>query len=497
MFARRKQTSKHNETMSSILAQFGISLSTLSITPSAEAYYRVIEALFFLLIIYLALTRAYLPWKVREAIPANTAASKLASWRPAPLATPLPPSVRAQQPLDINILSVDGANITLDASHLSTDSPTTTALNFATNDFLGLHAKRSIREAARIAMRDYGCGACGPRGFYGTTDLHLQCEHRVATFCDSSSAILYSFGAATANSTIPAFCKRGDIVVVDDSINFVLYSGVRLSRANMLTFEHNNMNSLEAVLKSVCEKHVDKAAVQRRFIVVEAIYANSGDLSPLDEIARLKDQYRFRLLLDESYSIGVLGHSGRGALQHFDVPRKRVEIATADLGNAIASVGGICVGNAEVVEHQRLSGAGYCFSASQPPFLAAAATAAMDVVENEGESLISRLRSRVKLFRDMVDVGQLKKAGWYLDGHPVSPMIFARRYDDNANPRIFTDLQERCLEDGILVARPVYSTDELKLPKHAVKITISAVHSDEMIRKAAQVLMHNLLDVGA
>ncbi|KAI0562151.1 serine palmitoyltransferase LCB1 subunit [Gracilaria domingensis] len=403
-------------------------------------------------------------------------------------------------PLDVNIVAVNGATVTIDntTASPSAEDPEhpreqTSVLNFATNDFLGLHSSRVVKEAARMAMRDYGCGACGPRGFYGTTDLHLQCEHQVAKFCNSSNAILYSFGAATSNSTIPAFCKRGDVVVVDEHINFALYSGVKLSRANMITFRHNDMASLEAVLKDVCQKYEDKNHVQRRFIVVEAIYANSGHVAPLDRIVALKNKYKFRLLLDESFSIGVLGNGGRGALQQFGIARNDVEICTADLGNAIASVGGFCVGNTEVVEHQRLSGAGYCFSASQPPFLAAAATAALSVVEQEGESLVSRLRCNVKLMKSLMDMAQLKEAGWYIDGDELSPFLFARRYDDDADGKLFTDVQKRCLNDGILVSRPVYCEDELKVPKDAVKITVSAIHSEEMIRTAAEVLMRNLL----
>eukprot|EP00178_Gracilaria_changii_P020285 TRINITY_DN588_c0_g2_i1.p1 TRINITY_DN588_c0_g2~~TRINITY_DN588_c0_g2_i1.p1 ORF type:complete len:549 (+),score=123.52 TRINITY_DN588_c0_g2_i1:181-1647(+) len=482
---------------SSQLALFQALSSHLYFTPSADTYYRVIEALFFLLILYLALTRAYLPWKLRHAVPPTAAASKLASWRPAPLAAPLPDAVRHKLPLDVNIVAVQGASVTIQTSPATDAQPQqqlARVLNFATNDFLGLHSSQEVKHAARAAMRDYGCGACGPRGFYGTTDLHLQCEHQLAHFCDSSNAILYSFGAATSNSTIPAFCKRGDIVLVDRQINFALYSGVKLSRANMITFEHNDMRSLEHALKQVCHTSRDKSATQRRFIIVEAIYANSGHVAPLHRIVALKNKYKFRLLLDESFSIGVLGDSGRGALQQFGVQRSDVEICTADLGNAIASVGGFCVGNAEVVEHQRLSGAGYCFSASQPPFLAAAATAALRVVEQQGESLVCRLRSNIKLMKSLLHEAPLKNAGWYIDGHQLSPLLFARRIDDDADATLFTQVQKRCLEDGILISRPVYCHDELSVPKDALKITVSAIHSEQMIRNAAEVLMRHLLD---
>ncbi|CAN8074290.1 unnamed protein product [Agarophyton chilense] len=469
-------------------------LDRIRLPPAADAFHHVLEALFLLLVLYLALTRAYQPWKLRHAVPPTDAATKLAAWRPAPLAAPLSPRHAARLPLDLSLLTSVGPTLTLDVpSPRGRGRSHAHALDFATNDFLGLRSHRAVKRAAADAMRDYGCGACGPRGFYGTTDLHLQCEHDIAHFCRASNAILYSFGAATANSTIPAFCKRGDVVVVDSHINFALYSGVKLSRANMLTFEHNNMPSLEAALKRVCQHHHHKNHTQRRFIVVEAIYANSGHMAPLHHIVALKNKYKFRILVDESFSLGVLGNTGRGALQHFNIQRTDVEITTADLGNAMASVGGFCVGNTEVVEHQRLSGAGYCFSASQPPFLAAAATAALTVVQQEGESLVSRLQHNITLMQSLLDERQLNKAGWYIDGDQCSPMLFVRRSEQHSDPELFTRVQKQCLDNGILVARPVYCADELTVPKHSLKITVSAIHSRDMIRSAARVLMRHLL----
>lgn len=110
--------------------------------------------------------------------------------------------------------------------------------------------------------------------------------------------------------------------------------------------------------------------MNRRFIIVEGIYANTGDLAPLAAIKQLKEQYKYRLLVDESMSLGVLGATGRGATEHYGLSPEDSEIIGASLGNAVASIGGFCAGEREIVDHQRLSGLGYCFSASLPPYLA-------------------------------------------------------------------------------------------------------------------------------
>lgn len=361
----------------------------------------------------------------------------------------------------------------------------------ATCNFLGLLRDPAVEERCLSTMETYGCGACGPRGFYGTTDVHLDCEERLARFSDTETAILYSFGAATGNSTIPAFCKRGDLVVCDDALNFTLQLGVNLSRAEVRWFRHNDMEDLERVLKEAVkgdESNPGRKKVQRRIVIVEGIYQNVGDVCPLDQVVELKNKYLFRVMLDESFSLGVLGKSGKGALEHFGIDRNLVDIATADLGNAVAAVGGYCVGGWDVVNHQRLSGAGYCFSASQPPFLATAATVALEILEQRGEPLIAKLRANIATFRQALGVAELKNAGWYVDGHHLSPLMHVRSFDDTLPLITFTKIQEKCLEKGLLIARPVYTPSEVNMPKPCVRITISVVHSTQDLEHAAQII---------
>lgn len=462
------------------------SLATSLNLSTADIYYHAIEAFFLLLVIYLALTRAYKPWNRGTSANKLTdaqIAAKLASWTPAPLAAPLPQSVRDSLPLDLNLDILPSGRLHVNGN----DS----VLDFATCNFLGLRRDRAIEERCLNTMRTYGLGACGPRGFYGTTDVHLECEDALADFSGTESAILYSFGAATGNSTIPAFCKRGDLIVADDACNFTLQVGLNLCRAEVRRFTHNDMHDLERILKDVTaadDANPARRKTQRRIILVEGIYQNVGDLCPLDRVIELKEKYLFRVMVDESFSLGVLGKSGKGALQHFAIKRSDVDIATADLGNALAAVGGYCVGNEDVVSHQRLSGAGYCFSASQPPFLATAATVGLQILAERGESLTTRLRTNMATFRAALRVDVLREAGWYIDGHHLSPVMHVRSFDDSLPLATFTKIQEKCLEQGVLISRPVYSQTEHVVPKPSVRITVSAIHSRQDLEKAGQVI---------
>lgn len=464
-------------------------LATALNLSTADIYYLAIETSFLVLVLYLALTHAYKPWSRNSSNKLTDAqiAAKIAEWNPTPLAEPLPKHVLDSLPLDLVVERQPGGKVTVNGKE--------NVMDMATSNFLGLLGDQTIEKNCLNTMKDYGCGACGPRGFYGTTDIHLECEDKLAKFSGTETAILYSFGAATGNSTIPAFCKRGDLVVCDDALNFSLQLGVNLSRAEVKWFKHNDIEDLERVLKDAVKgdaANPSKRTTQRRFIIVEGIYQAVGDVCPLDEVVRLKEKYLFRVMIDESLSLGVLGKTGKGALEQFGIDRSLVDIATADLGNAIASVGGYCVGNEEVVKHQRLSGAGYCFSASQPPFLATAAITALDILSKKGESLTSCLRTNISTFRSALDMKTLKEAGWYIDGHEVSPVLHIRSYDDTIPLATFTKIQEMSLKQGVLVTRPVYSQREINPPKPSVRVMISVLHSREELEKAAQVLQSTL-----
>lgn len=297
---------------------------------------------------------------------------------------------------------------------------TKTVLNFATHDFLGLSCPNSIvdknstttsediiKQASIQALKKYGCGSCGPRGFYGTIDAHLDLENTFSKFTKTSSAILYSDGASCSASTVAAFANRGDLLVVDEGVYEALGTGINLSRANVKYFKHNDMEDLRRVLERVeaTDKELGRQTNdQRRFIVVEGIYKNYGTVCPLDKLIQLKEEFCYRLILDDSFSFGVLGDTGRGALEHFGLkPMKHAEIICVSLENSMGSIGGITVGNEEVVDHQRLSGAGYCFSASLPPFLASAAQASLQYME-KNVNVLKQLRDNVEYFYDQLEV---------------------------------------------------------------------------------------------
>ncbi|KRY33412.1 Serine palmitoyltransferase 1, partial [Trichinella spiralis] len=384
---------------------FSISYETLS-TQSAPFYHVCVEVALLICIVWLVTHKAYVISDSTD-LTITEKEELIIEWKP-DLLVPLPEQCHLPEPHGPMIDSGLGKYVTIDGKEY---------LNFATQNFLGLATDLKIQDSAIAALHKYGVGACGPRGFYGTIDIHLDLEERLAEFMRCEEAVLYSYGFATISSAIPAYCKRGDVIFCDAGVNFAIQKGLQASRSRVEFFEHNNTRDLERLLKiqrrkdilacavhSLCDWNPKKARVTRRFIVVEGIYLYYGDICPLVDLLKLKWKYKVRLFIDESISFGVLGAGGRGVTEHFGVDLDDVDMISSTLENAVSSIGGFTCGRSFVVDHQRLSGAGYCFSASMPPLLAAAAIRSLDLMQDEPERFQQLRKNSHQLFTALKSV---------------------------------------------------------------------------------------------
>ncbi|KAH9929966.1 serine palmitoyltransferase [Amylocystis lapponica] len=261
-------------------------------------------------------------------------------WVPEPLAQPL--DAREQADLD-NLPVIVGP--TGPKPKLTTGK---TVLNLASYNFTGLSGNTGIKERGIETLRKYGLGSCGPPGFYGT-----QAGAGIADFLGTEAAILYSQAFSTISSVIPAFCKRGDIIVADRGVNFAIQKGLQISRCTVRWYDHNDLQSLEQVLESVeKERRKKKGPLTRRFIVTEGIFDHDGAMADLPRLVELKLKYKYRLILDESVSFGSVGRTGRGLTELYNVPASQVDMLVGSVANALTSCGGFCAGSNIVVNHQ-------------------------------------------------------------------------------------------------------------------------------------------------
>lgn len=283
-------------------------------------------------------------------------------------------------------------------------------------------------ETAVATLRKYGLGSCGPPGFYGTMDVHIELERSIASFLGTESAIIYSQGFSTASSVIPSFCKRGDVIVADRGVNFIIQRGMQLSRSTICWYDHNSLraspgssstSTLEGVLQHL-EKEFKrkKKPLTRRFIVTEGLFADTGSLTDLPELLSIAEKYKYRVILDESFSIGTLGRTGRGLTELYNVPAERVDMIIGSLANTMSSAGGFCAGSTVMCEHQRINSTSFVFSAALPGLLATAA--------NENISNFLRYPEMFSMLQDNVRAARGVLQGidtMEILSHPVSPII--------------------------------------------------------------------------
>ncbi|CAI9727249.1 serine palmitoyltransferase 1-like [Octopus vulgaris] len=313
----------------------------------APTYHLFFEAILIICIIKLLFSKSYNPEKT--ILTEKEKSDLIADWVPQPLV----PKTREDHPLLDNlrnnvISGKAGKYLTIQGRQ---------CINIATFNFLGMLGEKCVEDAAIGTLFRYGVGSCGPRAFYGTMDVHLDMEDKMRRFLGAESAILYSYGFATVASAIPAYSKRGDVIFCDAGVCFSIQKGLLASRSVIKYFRHNDMDHLTELLieqEKEEQKNPKKARITRKFVVVEAIYVNHGDICPLPKIIELKYKYKVRVFLEESLSIGVLGRTGRGLSEYYDVSIDDIDFLVATLENSFASAGGFCAGKKYIVDHQQL-----------------------------------------------------------------------------------------------------------------------------------------------
>merc|ERR1740117_2557836 len=257
------------------------------------------------------------------------------------------------------------------------------ALELRRTDFARMSVAAEPREAAAAALRKYGCGFCG------TLDVHLELEDALAGFLGTEQAIVYSFGIATISSVVPAFVRKGDLLYVDEGVHFCAAVGCTLARGATRAFPHQDYAALEEQLRqqAAADLVLPPHKRHRLFLLVEGVYACDGSLADLPTLLRLRDTYGCYLIVDETLSFGALGPTGRGLSEHFGLAPSCIDVLVGSLEHSLASVGGFCAGSRMVVSHQRLSGSGYCFSASLPAYATCAALGALKLLDEQPERL--------------------------------------------------------------------------------------------------------------
>jgi len=338
-------------------------------------------------------------------------------------------------------------------------------LMFGSNSYLGLTNHPKIKEAAIEAIKKYGTGCAGSRFLNGTLDMHTQLERRLAKFVGKEEAIIYSTGFQVNLGVVSCLTGREDYIIWDELDHASIIEGRRLSFSTQLKYKHNDMESLEKVLKS-CP--IDKV----KLIVTDGVFSMEGDVANLPEIARLAKQYNAAVYVDEAHGIGVFGKQGRGTCDHFGVTDD-VDCIMGTFSKSFASLGGFVATDSVTANYLRHNSRSYIFSASITPASTAAVSAALDIMESEPE----RIENLWKLTNYALD--GFRNIGCEI-GNTSTPIIPLFIRDNEKTFRITRDL----FEEGVFV-NPVVSP---AVPSNStlIRFSLMATHTKEQLDYAIE-----------
>jgi len=266
------------------------------------------------------------------------------------------------------------------------------------NNYLGLTTHPRVREAAVQAIHRYGPSCTGSRFLNGNLALHDQLEQELADYLGKEAGLVFSTGMQTNLGTISAIVGRDDIVITDREDHASIVDGCRLAFGEMKRYRHNDMAHLETIL----QQNADKP----KMVVVDGVFSMGGDIAPLPEIVRLCQEYGARLMVDDAHSLGVLAE-GRGTAAHFGLTDS-VDLIMGTFSKSFASLGGVIVGEASVIDFIKHNGRALIFSASMPPASAAVVLEVLHILQEEPERA-----------QRVMDIGAKMRKGYTEMGYSV------------------------------------------------------------------------------
>ncbi len=255
----------------------------------------------------------------------------------------------------------------------------TEVLMFGSNSYLGLSDDPRLKEAAIKAVEKYGTSCSGSRFLNGTLDIHEELEAKLAKFVGKDDVVTYSTGFQTNVGVVSALSFRGGYTFLDSLDHACIIDGARLGFSDIRKFSHNDMKVLERKLKAV---PIDAP----KLIVVDGVYSMEGDLAPVPTLVDFCSRYNATLMIDDAHGLGVFGRNGRGTADHFGMT-EGADLIMGTFSKSFGSLGGFIAGDKVTMNYLKHNSRSLIFSASMSPAMTAAASKAIDIMEEEPERL--------------------------------------------------------------------------------------------------------------
>ena len=343
-------------------------------------------------------------------------------------------------------------------------------LMFGSNSYMGLTNHPKVKEAAKKALDQYGSSCSGSRFLNGTSSLHIELEEKLAEFVGKEAALIFTTGFQTNLGTVASLTGRNGAIILDELDHASIIEGSRLSFSKVLKFAHNDMKDLEDVLLSLPREKI-------KMIVVDGIFSMEGDICDLPEITKLAKKYEALVMVDDAHALGVIGEAGRGTANHFGIT-DQVDLIMSTFSKSLASVGGFVAGSSDIINYLKHHSRPMIFSASIPPSAAAAALAALEIIQQEPGRLDVLWQNTNYISKAIREMG--------FDTNTSETPIIPIYIRDNFLTFKFT---QRLFEEGVFV-NPVVSPavpSDSSLIRMSIMATHTRSHLDEALEKIEKV----------
>jgi glycine C-acetyltransferase len=332
-------------------------------------------------------------------------------------------------------------------------------LNLCSNNYLGFANHAELKEASKRAVEEYGVGPGAVRTIAGTQTIHLELERKLAEFKHAEACIALQGGFVANLTVIPAVTGEGDIIFSDELNHASIIDGCRLSKARVVRYAHNDVADLR---RKITE---NKDSACRMLVVTDGVFSMDGDIAPLPDIVGVADEYGAMVMVDDAHGEGVLGDSGRGIVNYFELEGK-VEIEVGTLSKAFGVMGGYITGPRTLIDYLKQKGRPFLFSTGLTPADTAAAIAAVDVLTRSDE-LVKRLWDNAAYFQE-----KLRNAG-FDTGHtetPITPVMLG-------NEKTASTFSKELFDKGVFAQSISYPT--VPRGKARIRCMLSAAHKKE------------------
>ena len=336
------------------------------------------------------------------------------------------------------------------------------------NSYLNLSTHPQVMEGARKALEEFGYGMGAVSNYAGITDIHKELEKRIADFYGAEDAIVFPSGYGANVGIVSALCGKNDVIINDAANHASIFDGCVLSGAKIKVFPHRDMKGLERILSRI------PAEKTGRLIITDGVFSMDGDMAPLDEIVKLAQKYNARVMVDDAHGVGIVGATGRGTAEYFNVMDK-IDLHVGMLSKGPGGLGGYCASSKKVVQYLRLYARSYFFSTALPASVAGGLNEVFKLLETDNAGRKKLLETTEYLKSKLLEKG-------FDIGHSQSAVVPVMVYNEPILFEMYDKLRKRGVYVNI-VTYPAVRRKECRLRLCTMKDL-----SFEQIDKAVEII---------